>query len=340
MQAAADLGPRRGLTGEDLPPIYPLVAQAQAEGIVSEQHAKLIVETVEALPDAVRKEHEERVERDLVEFARRFDPTTLAKTARRITALLDPDGILQDSEYRHRRRHLDLHRRADGSGYGSFELDAECAEALQTVLTALGAPKPDTDGAQDVRTAGQRRHDALLEACKLTMRAGLLPSTAGVTTTVVLTATVEEFTGDGLVTTGTGALIPAHEARRWASSDSRFYAVLIDKAKQITTYSTGTRLFTENQRLVMTARDRGCSFPGCTTPPALCQAHHIADFAKGGPTSIQNGTLLCGFHHREFETLGWSCRLLDGIPHWTAPEWLDADQIPRRNRAHDPLATT
>src|SRR4051794_18050625 len=127
VQAAADLGPRRGLTGEELPPIYPVVAAAQAEGVLSERHAKLIVDTVEALPDEVRKEHEDGVEADLVQYAREFDPTTLARTARRITALLDPDGILKDSAYRHRRRFLDLHRRADGSGYGSFELDAECA---------------------------------------------------------------------------------------------------------------------------------------------------------------------------------------------------------------------
>src|SRR3954471_7444757 len=62
--AAADLGPRRGLTGEALEPIYPLVAAAQAEGVISTQHAKVIVDTVEALPDAVREECEEQVEAD------------------------------------------------------------------------------------------------------------------------------------------------------------------------------------------------------------------------------------------------------------------------------------
>jgi hypothetical protein len=72
----------------------------------------------------------------------------------------------------------------------------------------------------------------------------------------------------------------------------------------------------------------------------LCQAHHIRDFAKGGPTSIENGTLLCGFHHREFEALGWACQVIDGIPHWVAPAWIDPTQTPQRNRAHDPLATT
>ncbi len=35
VHAAEDLGPRRGLTGEPLEPIYPLVASAQAEGAIS-----------------------------------------------------------------------------------------------------------------------------------------------------------------------------------------------------------------------------------------------------------------------------------------------------------------
>jgi hypothetical protein len=337
--AAADLGPRRGLTGEPLEPIYPLVAAAQADGAISAAHAKVIVDTVEALPDAVRAEQEEQVEADLVGYARRFDPLTLGHTARRISALLDPDGILQDAAYRHRRRYLDLHRRVDGSAHLDGELDGEAAEYLQVVLDTLAGPNPATDGTPDPRTAGQRRHDALLDLCHLAMRARVLPTTGGVTTTVVLLASVETFESeDGLVSTGTGALIPASEARRWASSDSRFYAALIDKAKTLTSYSSGTRLFTETQRLALIARDRGCSFPGCTTPPALCQAHHILDWVNDGPTCVENGTLLCGFHHREFAALGWTCQPINGIPHWTAPAWLD--QTPQRNHAHDPIAVT
>ena len=46
----------------------------------------------------------------------------------------------------------------------------------------------------------------------------------------------------------------------------------------------------------MIARDLGCSFPGCTAPPAWCQAHHITDFSLTRRTSVDDGTLLCGFH--------------------------------------------
>jgi hypothetical protein len=27
--------------------------------------------------------------------------------------------------------------------------------------------------------------------------------------------------------------------------------------------------------------------------------------------------------------------MIHGIPHWTAPNWLDPTQTPRRNRMHD-----
>ncbi|MDT4910711.1 MAG: hypothetical protein QOI69_3952, partial [Pseudonocardiales bacterium] len=42
----------------------------------------------------------------------------------------------------------------------------------------------------------------------------------------------------------------------------------------------------------------------------------------------------CGFHHREHPKLGWTCHMLNGIPHWKAPPWLDPQQTPRRNQAH------
>src|SRR2546429_1295404 len=113
----------------------------------------------------------------------------------------------------------------------------------------------------------------------------------------------------GLAATGTGAVVPASEARRWAGSDSRFYAALIDKAKIPIASSTSQRLFSESQRLAMIARDRGCSFPGCDAPPAFTEAHHVTEFSITGITTVADGCLLCGYHHREFERARWTCRM-------------------------------
>ncbi len=53
-------------------------------------------------------------------------------------------------------------------------------------------------------------------------------------------------------------------------------------------------------------------------------------------TRIDDGTLLCGYHHREHHKLGWKCPITNGIPHWTPPPWTDPTQTPRRNHAHQP----
>jgi hypothetical protein len=85
----------------------------------------------------------------------------------------------------------------------------------------------------------------------------------------------------------------------------------------------------------MIARDKGCSFPGCTVGPQWTQAHHVTEWQIGKRTSIDDAALLCGFHHREFENLGWQCLMINGIPHFIPPWWLDHDQRPQRNSAHD-----
>src|SRR6202012_1730514 len=139
----------------------------------------------------------------------------------------------------------------------------------------------------------------------------------------------------GLVTTGHGALISVDAALKMAV-DARVIPVVFGAAKEIIAYGTGQRFFTEAQRLAMIARDQGCSFPGCSMPPMLCEAHHIIEWNLGGPTSIDNGTLLCGFHHREFEQMHWTCHMINGTPHWTPPDWIDPQRRPIKNRAHDP----
>ncbi len=63
-------------------------------------------------------------------------------------------------------------------------------------------------------------------------------------------------------------------------------------------------------RRAVTARDRGCRFPGCDQPPAACQPHHLIPRAEGGATSLGNLLLLCSFHHLiAVHRWGWSIAL-------------------------------
>jgi len=121
----------------------------------------------------------------------------------------------------------------------------------------------------------------------------------------------------------------------------------LDATGGIASFGRMRRLATVAQRRALTIRDGGCSFPGCTAPASWCETHHVVPWACGGTTDLINLTLLCGYHHREFERRGWECLMMDGgppasegvaggggVPHWRPPKWIEPDRTPRRNTAH------
>ena len=61
----------------------------------------------------------------------------------------------------------------------------------------------------------------------------------------------------------------------------------------------------------------------------------MLEYRNGGPTAVDNSVLLCGHHHRSFAQSGWTVDILDGLPWWTPPRWLDPDQNKVHNTARD-----
>jgi hypothetical protein len=62
--------------------------------------------------------------------------------------------------------------------------------------------------------------------------------------------------------------------------------------------SVRARLFSGGTRRAIELRDRICTHPHCYEPAESCQVDHIQTYADGGPTTQDNGRLLCGFHNR------------------------------------------
>jgi hypothetical protein len=360
VRAARDLGPRRSLSGQPLEPLFPLVAAAIGEGSISPAAARVIRAGIDALPAEVQCERGAQIEASLVEHARRFAPADVGKICRRLVDTYDQDGRLACDEDRARRRRLEVHQHGDGSVSGSFLLDPIAGQALLSALDPLAKPHPGPHGEKDPRTPAQRRHDALKTLLLAALRSGQLPDSGGISTTIVLTLTLEQFhqlqhsapnptavgpglprkarapgtgAGGGLVRTGHGALLALHEVSPLLG-DAQITAVVLGSLKRIEAYGCTHRFFTPGQRLALHARDGGCSFPGCTVPPAWCQAHHVIDHAQGGRTNVDNGTLLCPYHHRHHTAMGYTCHMINGSPHWTAPNWIDPTQTPLRNTAH------
>ncbi|ANP73263.1 HNH endonuclease signature motif containing protein [Cryobacterium arcticum] len=99
------------------------------------------------------------------------------------------------------------------------------------------------------------------------------------------------------------------------------------------------RCFSPLQRREITARDGGCITPGCTCPPQWTEIHHVIPWEQGGRTDIDNGVLLCWYHHHTINTSGWKIRMVNGMPQVKAPHWIDPTgtwRRPNQHRAHDP----
>jgi hypothetical protein len=338
---AAELGPRRAMSGQPLPARFPEVAAAVAEGAISDRHAALICRTIAELPEAA-VEQAGAVEAMLAEHARMVNPDQLTVLTRTVRACLDPDGALASERDHERRRHATLTALPDGSGRLQVQLTAEATAVWQTVLGTLSRPTPDVDASEpDRRSPGQRRHDALLDAGQRLLRAGTLPDAGGTPATVLVTLTVDQLEArTGVVTTAHGGLISVRQALQIAA-EADIVPVVVGDASGVLGYGASRRTASIGQRRALAARDGGCSFPGCDRPPDWCETHHVIAWADGGRTDIENLTLLCGFHHREHHKRGWSCHMSNGIPRWRPPRWIDPIQTPRRNTTrHIPLHFT
>jgi hypothetical protein len=62
--------------------------------------------------------------------------------------------------------------------------------------------------------------------------------------------------------------------------------------------SVTSRLFSGATRRAIELRDRACTHAYCDIPAEQCQIDHIEPYAQGGPTTQENGRVLCGFHNR------------------------------------------
>jgi hypothetical protein len=332
--AAVDLGPRRGLTGEALAPLLPAVAAAQAAGSISPAHARVIVRAIEKLPPTVERDHGAAVETRLVADATRFDPSVLARIARRVGDLLDPDGTLTDPTHHEQHRHATLTCNPDGSGLLRAHLTPAVLAQWQAVLDPLAAPRPTDAGGPDLRSPGQRLHDALADAAGVLLATGDLPPTGGTPATVLVTMTLDQLEQrTGLVTTAHGGTLSVSQALTVAGQ-ATVIPVVLDKTG-IVGYGHARRTASTGQRHALSARDHGCCFPGCDVPPGWTEAHHVLPWVQGGRTDLDNLCLLCGYHHRQHHQRGWQVIMKDGRPWWIPPPHIDPHQVPIRNTIHD-----
>lgn len=346
---AAELGPRRALTGEPLEPVLTATAAAQREGTIGATHVKVIRTFMHRLPTAVDFETREKVESHLAQLATEYRPDQAAKLADRLTDCLNPDGDYTDED-RARRRGLTMSvQDNDGMSRLFGWITPELRALLEKVWAKLAAPgmcnpddqTPVIDGAadekavtRDGRSNAQRNHDALSAAFRALLASGELGQHNGLPVTVIVSTTLKELEqGAGKALTGGGSLLPMSDVIRMGRH-AHHYLAIFDQGKPIGLYHT-KRLASPGQRIVLYAKDRGCTRPGCDVPGYWCEVDHVDGWAATGRTDIDSLTLACGPDNRLKEK-GWTTRKnAHGETEWIPPPHLDHGQ-PRTNSYHHP----
>jgi len=229
----------------------------------------------------------------------RFNDRDLRRVTDRLT-----NTVLPDKDHENRAKAARSMRCVNESSLADGSLvrfvvtcDPEGAALIRSVLNSpLAAPSPDDTG-PDPRTAGQRRYDALMTVVRRGIAGGdHMPTTpkATMNVTVRWDALLQALTGTGETATGE-ELTPATVRR--VACDADVVPMVLGTDGEILDQGRAKRLVTPGQRRALEHRDKSCTFPSCSVPPAWTDAHHVIHWSRGGPSNLNNYALLCGRHH-------------------------------------------
>ena len=337
---AADLGERKAITGEPLAPLLPATADAQRAGRIGPAHVAVIRGFWHRLPDCVDVETRVKAEAQLARLGAEHRPDELSRLADKLADCLNPDGDFTDVD-RARRRGITIgNQDIDGMSAINGYLTPEARATIDAVFAKLAAPgmcnpadlNPIADGQPsqqaidaDTRSVAQRNHDALNAAGRALLASGKLGQHNGLPASIIVTTTLRELeAGAGKGLTGGGTLLPLSDVIRLASH-AHHYLAIFDKGKALALYHT-KRLASPAQRIVLYAKDRGCTAPGCGVPGYYCEVHHCTPYATCHTTDVNDLTLACGPQHKITEQ-GWTTRKNHrGDTEWMPPPHLDYGQ--------------
>lgn len=299
---------RLAKVAEGLPDL-PKVAEALAEGEITVDHAKAMVDAADKVgPDVVDSDP------TLLEEATRSGPDGFARKARDWSnqKLVEAGIDILERQRRSREAKLWVDQRS-GMGMLFAKIPAAQFAHLQQAADAhyLELLRRDSAGGRDpdqVRTPKQRMADALVE-----LFTNLDPNTgeildrgtgprAKASTQVIIVA--EQGVVDGTKPRGRCEIIGVgpvpREILRTLSPDTELAGMIYDRAGRILWLGRRQRLANAAQRLAVAVRDGGCF--QCGAPMHRCELHHIREWHRdSGPTDIDNLVAVCRRHHKWLE---------------------------------------
>jgi hypothetical protein len=255
-------------------------------------------------------------DRILADLARQTAPGETAKGVARWVAGVDPDGALDDAA--DVRRRFTMASGLDGRVHLRGDLDAVGGEYLHTALAALmNGDRP----AGDTRGHAERQADALVALARGALNGGSLPDVRGERPHVRVTIDWQSLcaargaSGVAGGELGWAGPITPETARRLAC-DAGVVRVITGPDGLPLDVGRAQRTATAAIRRAVEVRDGHCVFAGCDAPPEWCDVHHVVHWAFGGPTSCDNGALLCERHHTACHEGGFAVSRDPGTNGW------------------------
>jgi hypothetical protein len=332
--AAEQTQPRTGLDGTPLPAHLPETAEVFAAGATSLRHVDVIARLL-ATPAARRLAPQvwAGAEAQLAAKAGDYTPTELVDWGTRLIDTLDQDGPEPDDEPDPvNELHLTRHRgRPGGTLRGHYD-DAAMFAAIAAAVDAKSRPVD----ADEHRTPAQRQAEALADACGYVLDHGDLPRCGGTRPQLNVHLTLEDLENRARAAClDFGGGLSA-ESLRMLCCDAAVIPIVLDGKGQPLDVGRQSRVVPDGLRRAVVARDRGCG--RCGRPPSWCEAHHIMAWEHGGVTALGNLVLLCRACHRLIHHAGWDVALVDGVPEFYPPPWIDPQRRPRRRPPPVPTA--
>jgi hypothetical protein len=268
--------------------------------------------------------------------------------------LLDQDGPVPDDAERERRRGVTkAPQQPDGMTKMDATLTPEAWALYEAIFAKWGAPgmcnpadehtcvsgTPSQEQIDaDHRSLAQRQHDALVAVGRSVLAGGELGRHNGLPTTVIIRTTLQDLESRaGIGVTGGGTVIPIRDVIRLAAHANNYLAVFDAATGSALDLFRTRRVASPSQRIMLIARDGGCTKPGCTVPAYGSQVHHAArDWADDGRTNVDELGLACGPDNRAVGPEGWTTWInARNDVEWIPPARLDAGQA-RVNDYHRP----
>ena len=283
-------------------PVLRVAAKAWLAGDISGAH-------VGALAAIRREATAEALARDeplLVGQAASLPFSSFARVLSYFDQLADPDGAEEASEHRRARRDVYLVESFSGTWLGGITLDPVSGGIVAGELSRLEDElfRSDWQQARDVlqrdprpeelpRTCGQRRADALVE---MATRSATAPADGRRPVPLFSVLVGYETMRGRICEMARGAVVTPGSLLPWLD-EAIIERAVFGPGPRVEVSHTA-RLFSGATRRGIELRDRCCAHLYCDIPAENCEVDHVVPFSAGGPTTQENGRLLCGFHNR------------------------------------------